>query len=212
MKRLDDRKIVFLICVSLLIFSSYKVVAFENFYVGGIGGVLLTKDLAVNKGNLAPATLPPQIEITYKPGYKYGLFGGIKFTFVRAELEFSKLRSEAKEVVFQGNTYSLGGDVTTHILMGNGLLYFPGVVDLYGGAGIGYVSVDNRLNNSTLRLNKSLDNKKVGYQAIVGISIKLGIVNIFVDYRYIGTMGDVDALNKPYGNNTANAGIYFDIG
>ncbi len=195
---------IIIVCFCLL---TANAVHSSSLYFGALGGVLLTKNLATNQANLTN-DLPEGLAIEYKPGYRFGAFAGINFTSFRFEAEFSRLQSEAKNVVVNGKNFNIGGNVKVNLGIINAIFEMPGVFAPYAGVGLGYAHVTNSLTTSSNSINP--DDKVLGYQGILGLSFKFKSFSLFADYRYIITE-QVKILNKTYSNHTVNIGFIFQV-
>ncbi|NQY44147.1 MAG: hypothetical protein HRT87_12490 [Legionellales bacterium] len=197
--------ISFLVCLLLSNNTFSEISDLADVYIGGLGGVLLTEDLANNNGNLINNSISGNFKINYNTGYKLGLFLGLALPVSRFEIEVSRMRSVLEPSKDPLTSVTLTGSNTNYLIMANGIFVLPVMlVAPYVGGGVGYVHINNTFSI------QSTDNV-FGSQLIFGLSFNLGGYGLFIDYRKINTKY-TRTLNKKYSNQTINAGLYVRIG
>ncbi len=142
-------------------------------------------------GVTAAASLP--IDASTYTGYNLGLMFGYQIYALRFAVQYLFFSNRIKHYFANDVDESLRyGHWKAHAVMMNVLFYFSKLFTIltpYAGIGLGYA----RVNYDILAdFSGSRSTNFFAYQVIVGVSMMVSRrLGLFVDYRYLGTAGDV---------------------
>lgn len=181
----------------LLIFKE----SFAGLYLGGYGGRVFAESSIKDRIATENTFVDRKIDVAKES--KFGAIIGYKFAIIKAELELARYKADVKQSVFGSFTKIDNGTRASYFAFVNGYIFLPGIFKPYGGVGMGYVVQD--ISIATLPSKNSF-----GYQFILGASIGINIIDIFLDYRYLW-LSKNGITNQDAASHSINLGLTLKI-